>query len=532
MAARSIASELVRFLHGLTGPVCLFDEARRLVFANQACADWTAVSLDKLIGTVASYTSVTKNGEAAAADLLCPPPEAFAGHNRSGLIHALSPEGLLRRRRADFQPLSRGNDSSSSAVLVLAEAKDIEPVEVGVMDATHLCGEANDDAQLLHDRLVRFRHEQTALYRLESLVGDSPAMQLARSQARTAIVSGASSTVVGPSGSGREHLARTIHYASAAVAQTQRPETQQQVLLTLDGMLLTPEVLVSALATVSGRGRTAAVTLLVLHLEAVPAATQLELLRLSGQRFNNLRFLATSQFAPEALLSDGRLHRQLAAAISPLVIRLPPLADRREDIPLLAQLTIEDLNAQGGKQLRGLTGEAIDALVAYPWPGNAAELRDFVAEAFRSAEGFEITAADLPRRLFYAAEAARRPLRTDEPIVLAEFLTGIERELIERALKQAKGNKARAARLLGLTRPRLYRRMVQLGLEEAASVARGGSPRPQRRTADGKRRRPDVAPHERGTVSAMSADDLDVTTPAIDDEAEFLEDIPFEEQPE
>ena len=70
-------------------------------------------------------------------------------------------------------------------------------------------------------------------------------------------------------------------------------------------------------------------------------------------------------------------------------------------------------------------------------------------------------------RILATAKAAARPPREEETIVLDEFLAGIERELITRALKRAKGNKAQSARLLGMTRPRLYRRMVQLGLEDA-----------------------------------------------------------------
>ena len=83
------------------------------------------------------------------------------------------------------------------------------------------------------------------------------------------------------------------------------------------------------------------------------------------------------------------------------------------------------------------------------------------------AAGPEVQPEDLPERLRWVAEAATRPQRKEEAIVLDEFLGRIERELIRRALARAKGNKARAARLLGLTRPRLYRRMVQLGLEGA-----------------------------------------------------------------
>jgi DNA-binding NtrC family response regulator len=92
-------------------------------------------------------------------------------------------------------------------------------------------------------------------------------------------------------------------------------------------------------------------------------------------------------------------------------------------------------------------------------------LAEVVSEAHLKAAGPEIGLEDLPERLRLATDAARQPSRPEETIVLDEYLGRVERELIRRALARAKGNKARAARLLGVTRPRLYRRMVQLGLE-------------------------------------------------------------------
>ena len=155
----------------------------------------------------------------------------------------------------------------------------------------------------------------------------------------------------------------------------------------------------------------------------------------------------------------------LAAALSTIVIELPPLAGRREDLPLLAQLFLEELNAATRRQIGGFTPAALDLLDAHAWPGNLDELAQAVAEAHRRATGREIDVADLPERLRLVGQAVAQARRPEETIVLDEYLGRVERELIRRALARAKGNKARAARLLGLTRPRLYRRMVQLGLE-------------------------------------------------------------------
>ena len=179
-----------------------------------------------------------------------------------------------------------------------------------------------------------------------------------------------------------------------------------------------------------------------------------------------MRLIATAEQSLLELARRGRCREDLAALLSTIAIELPPLAQRREDLPLLAQLFLEEANARGGKQLGGFSPEALDRLDGYSWPGNLDELAQTVAESHARAEGPLVQAEDLPERLRWAAETILRPRRKDETIVLDEFLGRIERELIRRALARAKGNKAKAARLLGLTRPRLYRRMVLLGLEE------------------------------------------------------------------
>ena len=134
-------------------------------------------------------------------------------------------------------------------------------------------------------------------------------------------------------------------------------------------------------------------------------------------------------------------------------------------MPQLAQLFLEEANTGRLKQLGGFTSDALDALASYGWPGNVDELAAVVRAAHEQAAGGEVTTSHLPRRLQLAAHAVEHGPRSDA-IDLEALLARIERELIERALKRSKGNKSKAAKLLGLTRPRLYRRLVQLGLEE------------------------------------------------------------------
>jgi DNA-binding NtrC family response regulator len=110
-------------------------------------------------------------------------------------------------------------------------------------------------------------------------------------------------------------------------------------------------------------------------------------------------------------------------------------------------------------------------LLAHPWTGNLRELEEVVRQAHAQSAGPRIQLSDLPPRLELAAKAALQPRRAEEKIVLEQYLAGIELELIQRALSRSKGNKAKAARLLGMTRPRLYRRLVQLGLEPPEAAA-------------------------------------------------------------
>ena len=143
------------------------------------------------------------------------------------------------------------------------------------------------------------------------------------------------------------------------------------------------------------------------------------------------------------------------------MIALPPLAARAEDIPPLAQLFLEKVNAEGAKQVGGFSPETLDQLRLYSWPNNTDELIEMIRQAHDRAKGAVVRASDLPQRIALAADAAAVPRHQTETIELDAFLAKIELELMRRALQQAKGNKAAAARSLGISRQRLLRRWQQ-----------------------------------------------------------------------
>jgi DNA-binding NtrC family response regulator len=265
--------------------------------------------------------------------------------------------------------------------------------------------------------------------------------------------------LVGPPGSGRQQTASAIHYAGDAAAAGP--------LVPLACSLLGPDVMRSTLDSLRRLPpQLVGGTLLLSQADQLLPEIQGDLVEVFSGKTFSLRLMATAEQPLRELARRGRYREDLASLLSTLVIELPPLASRREDLPLLAQLFLEEINARGGKQLGGFTPEALDRLDGYAWPGNVDELVQVVMQCHERACGPLVRPEDLPEQLRWAAEPSVKARRKDETIVLDEYLGRIERELIRRALGRAKGNKAKAARLLGLTRPRLYRRMVQLGLEE------------------------------------------------------------------
>jgi DNA-binding NtrC family response regulator len=176
--------------------------------------------------------------------------------------------------------------------------------------------------------------------------------------------------------------------------------------------------------------------------------------------------------------TPAAVNRALLDAISTMTIQIPPLVDRLEDLPILAQYFLEACNRASSKQVGSLRSDALESLALYSWPGELDQLRETIEAAHAASTSHEITAADLPPIFYQAFRAATHRRREPERIVLDELLAAIEKEAIVRALAQAGGNKSVAATLLGMTRPRLYRRLVQLGLarEEADGQAEAEAP--------------------------------------------------------
>ncbi|HVX10406.1 MAG TPA: sigma 54-interacting transcriptional regulator [Pirellulales bacterium] len=447
--SRASANELGKLLGAVADPLYVVGGAGRIVFVNDACLHWIAADVE-LVGQECRYNATGDlTGAAAVAGALCPPPEAFRGTRIRAPI-ALPGRDDDARREADFIPLSLGPDEPPAVLAIVSAGVHAEG------------GEALHDlaGPQLHARLQAYRSRLAVRHHVDRLIGESPAMRQVHSQVRLAAGNSVHVLVLGPPGSGREMVGRAIHYGDARSATGP--------LVPLACPLLDAELLQATLRTIA-RPRPAderPATLLLNEVDALSEGGQTELFRTIASGPGTARVLSTSRLPLIELAARGLFRADLAFLLSTLTISLPPLAERMGDLPLAAQWYLEQANLRSAKQIGGCSPEALDRLADYSWPGDLAELEAIVREAHDRAEGPLILPQDLPPQLALAGKATARPAKPEEKIVLETYLATIEHELIVRALKRAKGNKTKAARLLGMTRPRFYRRLVQLGLAE------------------------------------------------------------------
>lgn len=451
------ALRLARTLAELRQPLYVLDRNAAVLFANRSLADLVGLSVEELQALPCRYQSATGPARTElVAAALAPPPSAFVG----------------RRAEARIWLPSQTDETSTSAIEALVrfvplELGDDEYLVLGLVErprgATNALGDSTaDEAAGLHAQLQQWRAEQIRGPQFARLVGVSPKIARARQQLELAVASGANVLIVAPAGAQPQLIAREIHTRSGATR-----------MLPLDAPRADAESIRSLFAGsphAAEPGSPSSTTLLCFDVDQLTLDAQAELEAALTARVMSLRVISTAARPLEPAVRAGAFRPQLACLLSTLAIRIPPLGQRIDDLPLTAQALVEELNSAGGKQLGGFSPEALDELADHRWPGDIAELADVVGEAWEAAPGPQITVGDLPRHLLKLLEHDDTPSSRLPRIELEPFLAAVETELLRRALALAKGNKTKAAKMLGMTRPRLYRRLVQCGLEQPAAA--------------------------------------------------------------
>jgi DNA-binding NtrC family response regulator len=316
----------------------------------------------------------------------------------------------------------------------------------------------------LPERLANLRQRAAGRWTLDTWAASTaPAVRRLVARARLAAGVRAPVLFVGEPGTGKETLARAVHHHG--------PDAER-AFASLDCRRLPA----AALAAVLSGGTPGLGAVYLREPAALPRELQLRLCDWAG-RPDGPRLLAGTRADPAAEVRDGRLLEDLACLLGTLVIEVPPLRERIDDLPLLAEQMLARACEGRDRKVPAVGSDAWDVLRGHAWPGNLRELyRVLAAAAGRVAAGRAtgdwVTAADVPARLRQAhalAAVPGRPAGKSPP--LDYLLEQAERRLIELALRRAGGNKTKAAQELGIWRPRLLRRMEALGVRDTEEVA-------------------------------------------------------------
>ena len=444
--------------------IAMYEENERLVFANKR--------YEKLLGVEMSELERTPPDAVEARFRKWPhtPTPQDSGHRflfggTGEIVEPVSPahDGVFYRSK---RPVHDG------AGRVIGDVVAYRDVSTEV------------EMEQMKVEVVRLRSELTTTYAFDNLLGTSPAMQDIFALIEQASGSDIAVLISGESGTGKELIAKSLHYNGL---RKQGPFVAINCAAIPEG-LIESELFGHEKGAFTGavRRRTGAFeradggTILLDEIAELQPVLQTKLLRVLQEReiqrlgattprAVDVRVLAATNRNPQEAIREGSLREDLYYRLAAFPIAVPPLRERREDIPLLAEHFLNQSNTDAGKSIRGFSAGALRVLLQYDWPGNVRELRNTIERAVVLETGAVLQVGNLP------AEIARPPAQwhegaSDKVAPLVE----IERRAIGQALKACEGNVAAAARALGLNRATLYRKLKKYGLNAADYSASAG----------------------------------------------------------
>jgi two-component system response regulator HydG len=335
------------------------------------------------------------------------------------------------------------------------------------------------DKALEHRRLVRrttqLSEQLEERFGFEGIIGQSAAIRRVIQTCRQIAPTDATVLIEGESGTGKELVAKALHNNSPRKGRN---------FVALNCAALSEGILESELfghekgaftgAVSSRKGRFEHAdggTLFLDEVGDMPMATQIKLLRViesreivrvgsNEPRRVDVRLLSATHRSLDDMVKEGAFREDLYFRLKVVRIHLPPLRERREDIPLLTDHFIRTLAAAHGRQVTAITPEAQRVLNAYAWPGNVRELINTLETMVVLAQGPTLEASDIPPEIRPAAAEA-----LPQTVSAAMRLDEAERLLIEKTLQMTGGSRLEAAKILGIGERTLYRKIKQYGLK-------------------------------------------------------------------
>ncbi|RME22352.1 MAG: sigma-54-dependent Fis family transcriptional regulator [Deltaproteobacteria bacterium] len=365
----------------------------------------------------------------------------------------------------------------------------VEALKLGAFDYITKPFEQDELHMVIAKALAREEASHRALHEDEAgrfaIIGRTPSMKQVYTLIEKVADSPTTVLISGESGTGKELVARALHDSSR---RRDAPFVQVNCGAIPDNLFESElfgyerGAFTGAVSSKPGRFELAdGGTIFLDEVGELPLDLQVKLLRVlqdgTFERVGGLRSLhadvrvvAATNRDLLAEVRNGRFREDLFYRLNVIPIRLPPLRDRTEDIPLLVEHFLRKFNDRLGKQVRGVTPEAMAALMAHRWPGNIRELENLMERSVLLADGDMLGPQDLPglgTELFDDAVGAEGDI---EELGLKDYVrvytARLERARIQRALEQEGGNVTRASRRLGISRKSLQTKMKEYGLRD------------------------------------------------------------------
>jgi len=322
---------------------------------------------------------------------------------------------------------------------------------------------------LLKQEVVRLKREVEARYHFHQLIGKSPSMQKIYDLIERISDTSSNVLITGESGTGKELVARAIHYNGVrkegrfiAVNCAAIPETllESELFGYKKGAFTDAKSDKRGLVFEANEG-----TLFLDEITEMPSTLQAKLLRVIEEK--EVRPLGDTNSYPVDVriisttnrdIKEGRFREDLYYRLKVIDIEMPPLRERREDIPVLVQHFIHKFSKELKKGVSGVSEEALKIFLNYSWPGNVRELENVIQRAITLSQHELILPEDLPATVIQTKDKKLVEKALEENFTLDQ----LEKEYIKRVLIEAGGNKSKAAERLGLDRKTLYRKLEEL----------------------------------------------------------------------
>ena len=326
--------------------------------------------------------------------------------------------------------------------------------------------------RLLKKEVIRLRKEVESRYDFHQLIGKSPSMQKIYDLIERISDSSSNVLITGESGTGKELVAKAIHYNGVrkegpfvAINCAAIPETllESELFGYKKGAFTDAKTDKKGLMFEAHEG-----TLFLDEITEMAPTLQAKLLRVIEEREVrplgdtnsypiDVRIISTSNRDIVSSIQEGRFREDLYYRLKVIDIEMPPLRERKEDIPILVQHFVHKFSKEVKKSVSGVSEDALRVLVNYSWPGNVRELENIIQRAITLSRHQGILPDDLPASITQKTDEKLFEKAMEENLTLDQ----LEKEYIKRVLIETGGNKSKAAERLGLDRKTLYRKLEE-----------------------------------------------------------------------